>query len=111
MSPHRPFHLPRSPLTAAIFASNLPQRPAAAHKTRAPDRLSPQTFTIRQRLWRRLATIPALYHGRTPMNRFWTTLSVLGLASMLAAPSLAEMTIHLKDGRSFTLPVDPQDID
>src|SRR6185437_8328884 len=29
----------------------------------------------------------------------------------LAAPSLAEMTIHLKDGRNFTLPVDPQDID
>lgn len=45
------------------------------------------------------------------MNRFWTTLTVLGLASALAAPSLAEMTIHLKDGRSFTLPVDPQDID
>jgi pectate lyase len=46
-----------------------------------------------------------------PMNRLWTTLSVLGLASLLAAPSLAEMTIHLKDGRSITLPVDPQDID
>lgn len=45
------------------------------------------------------------------MNRLWTTLTVLGLASALAAPSLAEMTIHLKDGRSFTLPVDPQDID
>jgi hypothetical protein len=45
------------------------------------------------------------------MNRLWTTLSVLGLAAVLAAPSLAEMTIHLKDGRSITLPVDPQDID
>ncbi len=44
------------------------------------------------------------------MNWLWTMLSVLGLALALAAPSLAEMTIHLKDGRSFTLPVDPQDI-
>jgi hypothetical protein len=38
-------------------------------------------------------------------------LSVLALGSALAVPSLAEMTVHLKDGRSFTLPVDPQDID
>jgi hypothetical protein len=45
------------------------------------------------------------------MKRLWTTLTVLGFASILAAPSLAEMTIHLKDGRNFTLPVDPQDID
>ncbi|HEX3970314.1 MAG TPA: hypothetical protein VHX19_03270, partial [Stellaceae bacterium] len=45
------------------------------------------------------------------MNRLWTTLSVLAIASAIAVPSLAEMTVHLKDGRSFTLPVDPQDID
>jgi hypothetical protein len=45
------------------------------------------------------------------MNRLWTTLSVLAIGSALAMPSLAEMTVHLKDGRSFTLPVDPQDID
>jgi hypothetical protein len=38
-------------------------------------------------------------------------LSVLAVGSALAVPSLAEMTVHLKDGRSFTLPVDPQDID
>ncbi|HEY1506335.1 MAG TPA: hypothetical protein VGF92_18670 [Stellaceae bacterium] len=45
------------------------------------------------------------------MNRLWTTLAVIGIASAAAAPSLADMTIHLKDGRSFTLPVDPQDVD
>jgi pectate lyase len=36
---------------------------------------------------------------------------VLAIGSALAVPSLAEMTVRLKDGRSFTLPVDPQDIE
>ncbi|HEV8015238.1 MAG TPA: right-handed parallel beta-helix repeat-containing protein [Stellaceae bacterium] len=45
------------------------------------------------------------------MNRLSTTLSVLALGTVLAGPTLADMTVHLKDGRSFTLPVDPQDID
>ena len=45
------------------------------------------------------------------MNRLWATLTVLGMVSIVAAPSLADMTIHLKDGRVFTLPVNPGDID
>jgi parallel beta helix pectate lyase-like protein len=45
------------------------------------------------------------------MNRLWALLSALAMLSVFAAPTLADMTIHLKDGRSFTLPVDPQDID
>lgn len=44
------------------------------------------------------------------MNRLWTVFSVLAMVSAVAVPALAEMTIHLKDGRSFTLPIDPQDI-
>ncbi|HVA14175.1 MAG TPA: right-handed parallel beta-helix repeat-containing protein [Stellaceae bacterium] len=44
------------------------------------------------------------------MNRLGTILSVAALAASFAIPALAEMTIHLKDGRSFTLPIDPQDV-
>lgn len=44
------------------------------------------------------------------MNRFWAVISVLAAVLLFAAPSLAEITIHLKDGRSFSLPIDPQDI-
>jgi hypothetical protein len=44
------------------------------------------------------------------MNRLGVTVSVLALVAAVAAPALAEMTIHLKDGRSITLPVEPQDI-
>ncbi|HLI22565.1 MAG TPA: right-handed parallel beta-helix repeat-containing protein, partial [Stellaceae bacterium] len=45
------------------------------------------------------------------MNRLWATLSVLTAIVFAAAPSLADMTIHLKDGRSYTLPVNPGDIE
>lgn len=45
------------------------------------------------------------------MNRLWAALSVLAMVAFVAAPSLADMTIHLKDGRTYILPVNPGDID
>jgi hypothetical protein len=38
------------------------------------------------------------------MNRLSTTLSVLALGTVLAGPTLADMTVHLKHRRTFTLP-------
>jgi hypothetical protein len=56
-----------------------------------------------------VSSIPHAY-GQHMMNRLGVTVSVLALAAAFAAPALGEMTIHLKDGRSITLPVEPQDI-
>ncbi len=45
------------------------------------------------------------------MNRFTTVVSAISLLALLAAPSFADMTIRLKDGRSITLPIEPQDVE
>ncbi len=44
------------------------------------------------------------------MKRIFAFLPAALALGVLAAPSLADMTIKLKDGRTITLPVDPQDL-
>ncbi len=45
------------------------------------------------------------------MNRILAALSVLLALALVAAPSIADMTVKLKDGRVFTLPINPGDVD